>query len=88
MADAQDSLSQVQEKGRHDSFTIDASGRPIALGGTRLKLPTIGWVSTYEGLPHVTTKAFTISQEGSWSIGFSYEIEPEVTPCVAGLCWC
>jgi len=24
-------------------------------------LPTIGWVSTYEGLPHVTTKAFTIS---------------------------
>jgi putative transposase len=46
MADAQDSLSQVQEKGRHDSFTIDASGRPIALGGTRLKLPTIGWVST------------------------------------------
>jgi putative transposase len=60
MADAQDNLSQVQEKGRHDSFTIDASGRPIALGGTRLKLPTIGWVSTYEGLPHVTTKAFTI----------------------------
>jgi len=35
----------------------------------------IGWVSTYEGLPHVTTKAFTISQEaGSWSIGFSYSI--------------
>ena len=60
MADAQDSLSQVQEKGREDSFTIDPRGRPMALGGTRLKLPTIGWVSTYEGLPHVTTKAFTI----------------------------
>ncbi len=60
MADAQDKLSQVQEKGRHGSFTIDASGRPIALGGTLLKLLTTGWVSTYEGLPHVTTKAFTI----------------------------
>jgi putative transposase len=46
MADAQDSLSQVQEKGRQDSFTVDASGRPLALGGTRLKLPTIGCVST------------------------------------------
>ncbi|MBD0314256.1 MAG: hypothetical protein ICV86_15800 [Microcoleus sp. T3-bin5] len=54
-----------------------------------MKLSTIGWVSTYEGLSHVTTKAFTISLEaGSWSIGFSYEIEPEVTPCVGGLCWC
>jgi hypothetical protein len=52
---------------RHDSFTLDASGRPIALGDTRLKLPTIGWVSTYEGLPHITTKAFTMSEEaGSW----------------------
>ena len=75
------SYPKFKKKGRHDSFTIDASGRPIPVGGTRLKLPTIGWVSTYEGLPHVTTKAFTISQEaGSWSIGFSYEIEPEVTP--------
>jgi putative transposase len=82
------SYPKFKKQGRHDSFTIDARGRPIALGNTRLKLPTIGWVSTYEGLPHVTTKAFTISQEGSWSIGFSYEIEPEVTPCVAGLCWC
>ena len=83
------SYPKFKKKGRHDSFTIDARGRPIALGGTRLKLPTIGGVSTYEGLPHVTTKAFTISQEaGSWSIGFSYEIEPEVTPCVAGLCGC
>ena len=51
---------KFKKKGRHDSFTIDASGRPIALGDPRLKLPTIGWVSTYEGLPHVTTKAFTI----------------------------
>jgi putative transposase len=70
-----------RKKGQHDSFTIDASGRPIAVGGTRLKLPTIGWVSTYEGLPLVSTKAFTIARvAGSWYISFTYEIEPEVTP--------
>lgn len=75
------SYPKFKKKGRHDSFTIDASGRPIAVGGPRLKLPTIGWVSTFEGLPHVTTKTFTISQEaGNWYISFSYEIEPEVMP--------
>ncbi len=75
------SYPKFKKKGRHDSFTIDASGRPIAVGGTRLKLPTIGWVSTYEGLPHVKTKAFTIARvAGSWYISFTYEIEPEVTP--------
>ncbi|GET42811.1 RNA-guided endonuclease InsQ/TnpB family protein [Microseira wollei] len=77
------SYPKFKKKGQHDSFTIDASGRPIAVGGTRLKLPTIGWVSTIEGLPHVTTKAFTISfsqEVGNWYISFTYEIEPEVTP--------
>lgn len=72
---------KFKKKGQHDSFTIDSSGRPIPVGGSRLKLPTIGWVSTYEGLPHVTTKKFTISQEaGNWYISFTYEIEPKVTP--------
>ncbi|MGB3263333.1 MAG: RNA-guided endonuclease TnpB family protein [Microcoleus sp.] len=72
---------KFKKKGQHDSFTIDASGRPIAFGGTRLKLPTIGWVSTFEGLPPVTASSFTISQEaGNWYISFSYEIEPKVTP--------
>jgi putative transposase len=71
---------KFKKKGRHESFTIDASGRPIPVGGTRLKLPTIGWVSTYESLPHVTTKKFTISQAaGNWYISFTYEIEPSVT---------
>lgn len=71
---------KFKKKGQHESFTIDASGKPIAVGGTRLKLPTIGWVSTYEGLPHVTTKKITISQAaGNWYISFTYEIEPEFT---------
>jgi putative transposase len=30
-------------KGHHDSFTIDASGKPISVGGKSIKLPTIGW---------------------------------------------
>ena len=65
-----------KKKGRHDSFTIDASGKAIRVGGTSIKLPTIGWVSTYEGLPHTTTKKFTISRTAdSWYISFSYEIE-------------
>ncbi|MCC3638908.1 MAG: helix-turn-helix domain-containing protein [Microcoleus sp. PH2017_37_MFU_D_B] len=29
-----------------DSFTIDAGGKPIPVGGTSIKLPTIGWVKT------------------------------------------
>jgi putative transposase len=41
---------QFKKKGRNDSFTIDAGGKPIPVGGTRLKLPTIGWVD----LPHTT----------------------------------
>jgi putative transposase len=70
-----------KKKGRHDSFTIDASGRPAIVGGTRLKLPAIGWVSTYEGLPHTTTKAFTISSvAGQWYVSLSYEIQPTLTP--------
>ncbi|MEH2049913.1 RNA-guided endonuclease InsQ/TnpB family protein [Nostoc sp.] len=67
-------------KGRHDSFTINAGGKPINLGGKRIKLPTIGWVSTYESLPHTTTKKLTISQSaGDWYISCSYEISPQIT---------
>lgn len=42
------------------SFTINSGGKAISVGGTRVKLPTIGWVRTYEGLPHTTTTKFTI----------------------------
>jgi putative transposase len=33
---------KLKKKGRNDSFTIDASGKPIPVGGLRIKLPTIG----------------------------------------------
>ncbi|KAB8320436.1 IS200/IS605 family element transposase accessory protein TnpB [Tolypothrix campylonemoides VB511288] len=70
-----------KKKGRHDSFTIDNGGKPIPIGGTSIKLPTIGWVKTYEGLPHTTTKSITISRTADdWFIAFAYEIpcEPSV----------
>ncbi|MEH2360244.1 hypothetical protein [Nostoc sp.] len=35
-----------KKKGHHDSFTIDASGKSIPIGGKSIKLPTIGWVRT------------------------------------------
>ncbi|MCC3607810.1 MAG: helix-turn-helix domain-containing protein [Microcoleus sp. PH2017_29_MFU_D_A] len=37
---------KFKKKGHHDSFTIDAGGKPIPVGGTSIKLPTIGWVKT------------------------------------------
>ncbi|MDJ0800070.1 MAG: transposase, partial [Calothrix sp. MO_167.B12] len=65
-----------KKKGKQDSFTIDASGKLIAIGGTRIKLPTIGWVKTYECLPHTTTKTITISRTADdWFIAFAYEVE-------------
>ncbi len=70
-----------KKKFQHDSFTIDAGGKPIAIGGLRVKLPSIGWVKTYEGLPHVTTSKVTISRiADDWYIAFAYEQDVEITP--------
>ena len=69
-----------KKKGHHDSFTIDAGGKPIPVGGTSIKLPTIGRVKTYEGLPHTTCKSITISRTAdSWFIAFAYEQSHEPT---------
>ncbi|MEO1372894.1 MAG: RNA-guided endonuclease TnpB family protein [Cyanobacteria bacterium J06635_10] len=71
---------RFKKKGRQDSFTIDASGKPINVGGNRIKLPTIGWVKTYEGLPHTTTKYITISRiANDWFIAFAYEVDTQPT---------
>ncbi|AFZ23064.1 transposase, IS605 OrfB family, central region [Cylindrospermum stagnale PCC 7417] len=69
-----------KKKGKNDSFTIDNSGKPIPVGGKSIKLPTIGWVKTYEGLPHTTCKSLTISKTAdSWYIALSYEQESKPT---------
>jgi putative transposase len=73
---------KLKKKGRSDSFTIDNSGAPIKIGGLRHKLPFIGCVRTYEGLPECVTKKVTISQQaGDWYLSFHIEIPcPQPTP--------
>jgi putative transposase len=69
---------KFKKKGRHDSFTIDAGGKPIPVRGTSIKVPTIGWVKTYEGLPHITTTKITISRTANdWFMAFAYEVDCE-----------
>lgn len=66
---------KFKNKGKsNNSFTINAGGKPINIGGTRLSLPTIGWVKTYEGLPHLRTSKLTISERaGNWYISFAFD---------------
>lgn len=72
---------RFKKKGYHDSLTLDNSGKPIMLSGTRHKLPFIGWVSTFEALPETRVKKVTISRlAGDWYISFSVEIPQETTP--------
>lgn len=67
---------RFKKKGKQDSFTIDAGGKPINIGSIRLKLPSIGWVKTYESLPHTTTKSIAISRiANEWFISFAYEVD-------------
>ena len=76
----QSKYPNFKKKGKNDSFTIDNGGKPIPVGGTSIKLPTIGWVKTYEGLPDATCKSMTISRTAdSWFIAFSYEQECQPT---------
>jgi putative transposase len=69
-----------KKKGLHDSFTLDATPRPIKLGGIKHKLPVIGWVRTHEPIPECQTKKVTISREANgWYLSFYVEVEPELT---------
>ena len=71
----------LKKKGVNDSFTIDAGGKLLTVGGKSIKLPGIGWVKTFEGLPHTTTTKFTISRvTNDWFIAFAYEQAKQITP--------
>lgn len=71
---------RFKKKGRNDSFSLDECGRTIKIGGTRHKLPFIGWVATYEGMPECITKKVTISREaGEWYLSYFIEHEPQHT---------
>jgi putative transposase len=73
---------KFKKKYHQDSFTLDASERPIKINGLRHKLPFIGCVKTFEALPECTTKRVTISrQAGDWYLSFFVELpDPEPTP--------
>ena len=65
---------RFKKKGKNDSFTLDAGGKLIPIGGTRIKLPFVGWVNTFEGCPSSLVKKITISkQAGDWYISFAFE---------------
>ncbi|MEL7039830.1 MAG: RNA-guided endonuclease TnpB family protein, partial [Cyanobacteria bacterium J06592_8] len=71
---------KFKKKWINDSFTLDNCGKIMEFSGTRLRLPFIGWVSTYEPLPEIQTKRVTISRVAdSWYLSVAYEFTPEPT---------
>ncbi len=68
---------RFKKKGKsHNSFTIDAGGKPINLGGKLHKLPFFGWLKTYEKLPICSTKKITFSEQGGdWFVSFFVEVD-------------
>jgi len=63
-----------KKKGRHDSFYLDGS---IQCDHFAIKLPRIGWVRTYEKLPHgYRPKNVTISRRADrWFVSFKVEVQ-------------
>ena len=68
---------RFKKKGKsQNSFTIDASGKSINLGGKRHKLPFFGWLKTYEKLPICSTQKITFSERGGdWFISFFLSVD-------------
>ncbi len=68
---------RFKKKGKStNSFTLDASGKPIVLGGKYHKLPFFSWLKTHEKLPICRTKKVTFSEQaGDWYISFLIEVD-------------
>ncbi|MDJ0535681.1 MAG: RNA-guided endonuclease TnpB family protein [Xenococcaceae cyanobacterium MO_207.B15] len=68
---------KFKKKGKsNNSFTIDAGGKPINLGGKLHKLPFFGWLKTHENLPICSTKKITFSEQGGeWFVSFFIEVD-------------
>jgi putative transposase len=72
---------RFKKKGIDESFTLDNCGKWIGLGSTRIKLPFMGFVSTYEPLPSCQVKKVTLTKVGEdWFIAFAYQQERPITP--------
>lgn len=70
---------KFKKKGKADSFTLDGS---IKCDHHKIKIPKIGWVKTFERLPHgYKPKSVTLSKKANkWFISFKIEVEPTTTP--------
>lgn len=68
---------RFKKKGKSsNSFTIDAGGKPISIGGKYHKLPFFGWLKTHENLPICSTKKITFSEQGGdWFVSFFIEVD-------------
>jgi len=68
---------KFKKKGKsNNSFTLDASGKPIILSDRQHKLPFFGWLKTYEKLSICSTKKVTFSEQaGDWYISFLIEVD-------------
>lgn len=68
---------KFKNKGKSaNSFTLDASGKPIIINGRLHKLPFFGYLKTYELLPVCSTKKVTFSEQaGDWFISFFVEVD-------------
>ncbi len=68
---------KFKKKGKsRNSFTIDAGGKSISLGGKQHKFPCFGWLKTHENLPICSTQKITFSEQaGDWFISFFIEVD-------------
>lgn len=67
-------VPKFKKKGRRDSFTL--KGAVKILGNSKIQVPKIGILKTYERLPQVSTKSCTISRQADrWFISFCFEVE-------------
>lgn len=70
---------KFKKKGQSDSFELD--GTIKIRGVTKIQVPRLGVLRTYEELPQVPVKNVTISRTADcWFISFKVEIEPIETP--------
>jgi putative transposase len=69
-------VPKFKKKGRRDSFTLE--GTVKILGNSKIQVPVIGVLKTYERLPQVLTKSCTIERLATrWFISFRFDVEAQ-----------
>ncbi len=69
-------VPKFKKKGKRDSFTLE--GTVKILGDSKIQVPVIGVLRTYERLPQVLIKSATISRQADrWFISFRFDVEAQ-----------